>query len=88
MCDIHSSLVDASRLFRDGLCVDIHNLLVDAFFHSPASKFVSHVLSCSFESFLIFPMSILALKYKKVRAMLFSKKQPKNLKKDGQVALV
>jgi hypothetical protein len=35
---------------------DIHSLLVDAVFHSPVSKFVSHVLPCSF---LIFPMSIL-----------------------------
>ena len=37
---------------------DTHSLLVDAVFHSPASKFVSHVLSCSF---LIFPMSILGV---------------------------
>ena len=35
---------------------DTHSLLVDAVFHSPVSKFVSHVLPCSF---LIFPMSIL-----------------------------
>ena len=45
----------SSCLLREVVC-DIHSLLVDAVFHSPASKFVSHVLPCSF---LIFPMSIL-----------------------------
>jgi hypothetical protein len=44
--------------FSGWVVCDIHSLLVDAVFHSPASKFVSHVLSCSF---LIFPMSILGV---------------------------
>ena len=42
--------------FSGWVVCDIDSLLVDAVFHSPASKFVSHVLSCSC---LIFPMSIL-----------------------------
>ena len=44
--------------FSGWVVCDIDSLLVDAVFHSPASKFVSHVLSCSF---LIFPMSILGV---------------------------
>ena len=44
--------------FSGWVVCDIHSLLVDAVFHSPTSKFVSHVLSCSF---LIFPMSILGV---------------------------
>ena len=50
--------VDESRCSSGWVVCDIHSLLVDAVFHSPASKFVSHVLSCSF---LIFPMSILGV---------------------------
>ena len=42
--------------FSGWVVCDIDSLLVDAVFHSPASKFVSHVFPCSF---LIFPMSIL-----------------------------